>query len=115
MSEPSQDESFVAPSRFPHTRIPQLGPLPRWICREEVEAFKIAKVWMDEKTGIWYLFSSEKGVGPIVVPNDYIQSYKPELGGYYVRYPDGFQSFIATEEFEEAFSLITSPKPEDLY
>jgi hypothetical protein len=113
------EEMFVPPSEFPATRIPQIGPLPRWKCHKEVRAFKIAKVWMGESTGIWYLFSSESGVGPIVVPNEYIERYKPEQGGYYVRYADGYESFSPTKAFEEGYTRLTEsqkePAPENYY
>jgi hypothetical protein len=93
--------------------------LPRWKCHKEVEAFKIARVWMDENTGIWYLFSGESGIGPVIVSNEYIQRHKPELGGYYVRYPDGYESFSPTKAFEEGYTLLTDRqkehKPEDYF
>jgi hypothetical protein len=37
---------------------------------------------------------------------EYIAKHKPEVGGYFVEYVDGYQSFSPAKAFEEGYALI---------
>lgn len=41
---------------------------------------------------------------PVLVSDDYMTSRRPEVGGYYVLYADGRQSFIPMKSFKDSFS-----------
>lgn len=44
-----------------------------------------------------------------VVSGDYYAKHKPVVGGYFVLYADGYESFSPAQAFEEGYTLI-SPK-----
>lgn len=57
------------------------------------------------------------GMGGIIVPADarfagflvdaeYLKKHKPEVGGYYVVYKDGYRSFSPAQAFEEGYARI---------
>ncbi|MGA3098120.1 MAG: hypothetical protein ABSF25_16820 [Bryobacteraceae bacterium] len=82
--------------------------LPRYRCHKEVCAFKIGSVITPLEGK--YLLAPE-GSGPAVeVGTGYLQKHKPEIGGYYVRYADGYESFSPAKAFEEGYS----PIPEEI-
>lgn len=86
--------------------------MPRYRCHKEVWALKIkaieeeqhirgAKRWL--KTVI---VPEEKGYGPFEVSPEFMQKHKPQPGGYYVVYKDGYASFSPAAAFEEGYALI---------
>lgn len=87
--------------------------LPKYKSHKEVFAIKIQKV-ADitergaESDGSRYLIPVEPGVEPVHVSREYLLKHKPEPGGYYVRYKDGYESFSPAEAFEEGHTLINS-------
>jgi hypothetical protein len=84
--------------------------LPRWECEKHVRAAKI--------TGVIDLPSQGKeGDGgrlleiygpylPIYVQCNYVQKYQPEVGGYYVVYDDGFESYSPAKTFEDCYTPV---------
>jgi site-specific recombinase XerD len=42
---------------------------------------------------------------PIHVRHDYVHKHKPEAGGYYVVYADGYKSYSPAKAFEEGYTL----------
>lgn len=80
--------------------------MPRYKCHKEVRAVKIF--------GIDYHQDGSATVHPVddgdsfVVSADYLRRYKPEAGGYYVVYADGYKSFSPAKAFEDGYSLISS-------
>ncbi|MCX6845050.1 MAG: hypothetical protein NTU84_00535 [Verrucomicrobia bacterium] len=42
---------------------------------------------------------------PIHVTHDYVHKHKPEVGGYYVVYADGYKSYSPAKAFEEGYTL----------
>jgi hypothetical protein len=45
--------------------------------------------------------------GPSIPVNaEYLQKHKPRVGGYYVRYADGYESFSPAQAFEEGYTLM---------
>lgn len=79
--------------------------LPRWKSHKEVEAFKIAKVlWNHPIAESVTAAVLEGGRGLWVrVEEAYIKKHNPQIGGYYVRYADGYESFSPAEAFEEGY------------
>ena len=42
-----------------------------------------------------------------VVSTEFISKHKPEVGGYFVVYNDGYESFSPAKAFEEGYTLIS--------
>lgn len=85
--------------------------LPRWKSHKEVEAFKIYSIQhypvRDMKD---CLAATLYGEFPLVglpyrvdVRMSYWEKHQPKVGGYYVRYKDGYESYSPAEEFEEGY------------
>lgn len=85
--------------------------LPRWKCHKEVHALKIEAVKDttepgDETDGSRVLIFSEKPFAPLRVNREYVAKHKPEAGGYYVVYEDGYTSFSPAKAFEDGYARI---------
>jgi hypothetical protein len=48
----------------------------------------------------------DSGYAPFPVDAAYVRKHKPEVGGYYVVYKDGYKSFSPAEAFEEGYSRV---------
>jgi hypothetical protein len=100
--------------------------LPRWRCHKIVEAVKIAAVnprhpgpdddlVNDKELTEWYrlhggavLELADTGEPPLhmLVSYAYYVKHKPEAGGYFVRYEDGYESFSPAKAFEDGYTRI---------
>ena len=88
--------------------------MPRYKCHKEVWALKIKAVEQapaDQERchagGDWYLVPEDEGYGPVLVGHDeYVAKHKPEAGGYYVVYADGYKSFSPAKAFEDGYSKV---------
>lgn len=53
---------------------------------------------------------ADERYAPFDVPAEYVIKHRPEPGGYFVRYADGYASYSPAEPFEGGYTLIdTSP------
>ena len=91
------------------------APMPRYSCHKEVSALKIKEVVLDvklaneenrETDGSAMITPEDSIYAPFKVDHDYVRKHKPEAGGYYVVYKDGYKSFSPAEAFEEGYTLI---------
>lgn len=48
----------------------------------------------------------ENGYAPFAVSPEYCRKHKPQVGGYYVRYKDGYESFSPAQAFEEGYTRV---------
>jgi hypothetical protein len=90
--------------------------LPRWKCHKEVWAFKITAIQLDsdlakvqqnrETDGSALLYHNESYFLPVRVDAAYLKQHKPQVGGYYVQYKDGYKSYSPAQAFEEGYSRI---------
>ena len=81
--------------------------MPKYVCHKEVRAFKIG----DIQTGGMGMFSlvpavAPGGIAPVGVDSDYIDRHIPQVGGYYVKYEDGYDSYSPAEAFESGYTLM---------
>lgn len=53
-----------------------------------------------------WLITDEPGQGRIRVTAEYVAKHKPQPGGYYVVYDDGYESFSPGKAFEEGYTRI---------
>ena len=81
----------------------QIAPppgLPRFKSHKTVEAFKIHSI--DSMTnGRWKLCGLDYFA---IVESAYIDKHQPRVGGYYVRYDDGYESWSPAAAFEEGYT-----------
>ena len=78
--------------------------LPEYQCHKKVRAFKISSI---EDHGDVFVLNGETSLQACVVFKSFIDKHNPEVGGYYVRYRDGYESFSPADAFEDGYSLIT--------
>lgn len=71
--------------------------LPRWKCHKEVEGFQIDRIVGNS------LISADAQVF-VIVSDEYMEKHKPFVGGYFVRYSNGHESFSPAEPFESGYS-----------
>ncbi len=73
--------------------------LPKWKWHKVVVAVKIEVI---RGEGIFW----GSGRHIFVASRDYFEKHKPEEGGYYVRYEDGYESYSPAEAFEAGYTKI---------
>ena len=81
--------------------------MPKYKSHKEVWALKIREIYIASNMspdGILY-FEDER-YNPITLGCEYFEKHKPQVGGYYVVYKDGYKSFSPSEAFEGGNTLI---------
>ncbi len=97
--------------------------LPVWRSHKEVEAFQIARIHAQElgtanntvaapryiggrlvASKTEYVLSDESGELTAIVGDGYIEKHEPFVGGYFVRYENGYESFSPAGTFEDGHS-----------
>lgn len=81
-----------------------MSNLQKFKCHKVVEAMKIAKIVLaedSEKAVLVGELGSEVHVGA-----KYLEKHEPEVGGYYVRYADGYESWSPADAFESGYALL---------
>lgn len=84
-------------------------PMPLYICHKRVWALKIKDVIDptkdgNESDGSRILVPADAGYAPFRVKHDYVHKHKPQVGGYYVVYKDGYASFSPADAFEDGYT-----------
>lgn len=75
--------------------------IPLYKCHKEVRAFKITRmVPMSKGSQLW----GEDGHTQVDLT--YVIKHKPEVGGYFVQYEDGYISYSPAKAFEEGYSIV---------
>ena len=90
--------------------------LPKYKCHKVVHALKIEGIKFDsevakeenrETDGSAIIIPKEEdGIAPFKVDQAYVSKHKPEAGGYYVEYEDGYKSFSPAKAFEDGYTRI---------
>jgi len=85
--------------------------MPRYKSHKEVWALKIESIVDptekgNESDGSRVLHFVDKWYAPMRVKHEYVSKHKPQAGGYYVRYKDGYESWSPAEAFEEGYTLV---------
>jgi hypothetical protein len=92
--------------------------LPSYQSHKQVWALKIKEIHFDrnrrgeneETDGTAIIVPEEGGYAPIRVSAEYVNKHNPQVGGYWVQYQDGYQSWSPAELFESGY---TAYKPSD--
>lgn len=86
--------------------------MPRYKCHKEVWAltiFDIRKPIIPEDCewdGSMELVPVEEGYAPFKVSSEYMQKHKPQIGGMYVVYKDGYKSFSPFDVFADGYTRV---------
>ena len=84
-------------------------PLPQWQSHKRVWADKIVRAEIlttpQSKSVLLLWHLQEGGVIPLS-PELKLRGGDPAVGGYYVRYEDGFESWSPAEAFEKGYTRI---------
>ena len=79
--------------------------MPKYECHKKVWALKIAGIVGDQHGGV-YFQPAEEGYDKVPMSPEYVAKHKPEVGGYYVVYEDGYKSFSPAGAFESGYVRI---------
>lgn len=82
--------------------------MPIYQCHKRVWALKIKEVVYDQPPGNVTLIPDEDGYGPITLDAAWAGKHRPQAGGYYVVYDDGYKSYSPASAFELGYTLIQS-------
>jgi len=74
--------------------------MKRYKSHKEVEAFKITEIIPVDGVDTFRLGGDDCSV---MVLAEYARKHKPEVGGYYVRYADGYESYSPGKAFEDGY------------
>lgn len=89
--------------------------MPRYQSHKQVHALKIATINFDrdaaqaeerETDGSATITPAETGYAPFKVDHEFVHKHKPQAGGYYVIYEDGYKSWSPADAFEAGYTLI---------
>ena len=89
--------------------------MPKYECHKKVWALKIAGIARDSDTareeqretdGSAMITPAGDGYAPFKVDAIYMHKHKPEVGGYYVVYEDGYKSFSPAGAFESGYTRL---------
>ena len=78
--------------------------MPQYQCHKKVWALKI-KTIIEGNLGT-VITPEESGYAPFRVDVAYMHKHRPQVGGYYVVYEDGYKSFSPSDAFESGYTLI---------
>lgn len=76
--------------------------MPRYVSHKTVWALKIAEFDVDTLT----ITPAEEGYSPFTVDREYVERNRPQAGGYFVVYENGYQSFSPVKAFTEGYTRI---------
>lgn len=89
--------------------------MPKYQSHKQVWALKIKNIVFDidlarkddrETDGSAIITPEEDGYAPFSVNHAYVSKHKPQVGGYFVVYDDGYQSWSPAKAFEEGYTRI---------
>lgn len=85
----------------------QTPELPRYKCHKEVQALKIQHIWPPNGSTNGELTPEDfQTYGAITIDEAYFTKHNPEVGGYFVVYEDGYQSYSPAKAFESGYTRI---------
>lgn len=86
--------------------------LPEFQCHKRVRAAKILEIGHDGESPFLNLEGEPQQVGETLqfpsfgVTQAWLERFKPEVGGYYVVYEDGYASFSPAAAFEGGYTRV---------
>jgi hypothetical protein len=80
--------------------------LPQYRSHKKVWALKIADISNEDVDGNTKLAFVEEGYGDRFVSAEYMAKHKPEVGGYWVQYAGGYESWSPAGAFESGYTRV---------
>jgi hypothetical protein len=82
--------------------------LPKYKSHKTVWALKIKEITDPNNAtdGSRMLVPEEPRYAPFGVTGEYMTKHDPQVGGYYVQYADGYQSYSPAKAFEEGYTAV---------
>lgn len=80
--------------------------MPQYQAHKKVWAVKIKEIAFNETDGTATVVPEDAGFAPFEVSAEYCQKHKPQTGGYFVQYEDGYKSWSPAKAFEEGYTKI---------
>jgi hypothetical protein len=83
--------------------------LPQYQSHKKVHAFKILAVSYEETPdgiSLVCIVPTDPNLSPVYIDYDWYYKHRPQAGGYYVVYEDGYTSYSPAEAFENGYTLI---------
>lgn len=81
---------------------------PRYVSHKEVWALKLKTVQANEEGALLFPEDALASVyAPIQVDMDYVMKHRPQAGGYYVVYKDGYKSWSPAAAFESGYTPVS--------
>ena len=83
--------------------------MPKYQCHKQVWALKIKDVHRYHPSGAngeALITPEDTGYAPFLVSASYDLKHRPEAGGYYVVYDDGYKSFSPAAAFESGYTRL---------
>lgn len=90
--------------------------MQRWQCHKIVEAGKILSIDTVEKLDadcgnistslVKFTVKIERGTEDVYVGYEYMDKFNPEVGGYIVKYEDGYLSYSPAKPFEDGYKKV---------
>lgn len=84
--------------------------MQRYRCHKVVQAariFSLAPQGDGRAVAKWENPAAQDGHDVVMLPAAYVAKHQPVVGGYFVRYEDGYESFSPAAAFESGYTLIT--------
>lgn len=84
--------------------------MPRYTCHKQVWALKIGALLAPSPhiADGWLLVPTNTRYQPIRVEDAWLRRHRPEHGGYFVVYDDGYKSYSPAKAFEDGYTLIAA-------
>ena len=79
--------------------------MPIYECHKKVRALKIKNITYNDDGGV-LISPADTDYAPFSTSKEYFDKHKPEIGGYYVVYEDGYKSFSPADAFEEGYTKV---------
>lgn len=88
---------------------PDAPPGNLYQSHKRVRAFCIAEIRSDEPANpdLTILVPDDENLDPIAVSAEYMKKHEPKVGGYWVQYADGYQSWSPANAFESGYTIVT--------
>lgn len=81
--------------------------MPQYQSHKKVWALKIADLKPREPDdGTLLMTTDDPRYAPLVLDADYVAKHKPQAGGYFVVYADGYKSWSPAEAFEAGYTRL---------
>ncbi|MEL7628750.1 hypothetical protein AAGW04_07060 [Pectobacterium aroidearum] len=83
-----------------------VNDLPKWKCHKIVSAARI-----DGYTTTTLSLAVNDAIVEVYVGTDWMLRHRPEPGGYFVVYSDGYQSYSPPESFQAGYAPLPTTEP----